>query len=111
MTTVGNNEAHQAHENVHHLETPEQLMNFYDQWSEKYESHIAESQYNGPREVAALFQEFVKKDAKILDVCAGTGAIGELLSTHGYHSIDALDGSKEMLDKARQKVRKPPSSK
>ena len=39
-----------------------------------------------------------KKDIKILDAGAGTGAIGEMLKARGYTNVDALDISQEMLN-------------
>lgn len=60
--------------------------------------------YNGPKLVVEQFVEFgVPKDAKILDLAAGTGLVGFELSKNGYTNIDALDGSDEMLVAARER--------
>ena len=40
---------------------------------------------------------------KILDLGAGTGTVGLDLSKHGYTNVDAIDVSKKMLDKAKEK--------
>lgn len=45
----------------------------------------------------------VPKTARILDVGAGTGIIGEMLQSMGYNNLDALDGCQELLDKAKEK--------
>ena len=45
----------------------------------------------------------VPKDRRILDVGAGTGVIGELLTANGYYNLDALDGTPKMLEIAEQK--------
>ena len=44
-----------------------------------------------------------RKDIKILDAGAGTGAIGEMLKARGYTNVDALDISQEMLNLAAPK--------
>ncbi|XP_078354678.1 methyltransferase-like protein 27 [Oculina patagonica] len=44
-----------------------------------------------------------RKDMKILDAGAGTGAIGEMLKARGYTNVDALDISQEMLNLAAPK--------
>lgn len=45
----------------------------------------------------------VSKTARILDVGAGTGIIGEMLQSMGYDNLDALDGCQELLDKAKER--------
>lgn len=58
--------------------------------------------YNGHKLVVEQFDAFgVAKDSKIMDLAAGTGLVGALLSENGYTNIDALDGSAEMLVAAK----------
>lgn len=45
----------------------------------------------------------VPKTARILDVGAGTGIVGEMLQSMGYDNLDALDGCQELLDKAKER--------
>ncbi|XP_076323039.1 methyltransferase-like protein 27 [Tachypleus tridentatus] len=45
----------------------------------------------------------VPKDAKLIDLAAGTGALGKELKALGYSCIDALDGTKGMLEVAKKK--------
>lgn len=45
----------------------------------------------------------VPKTARILDVGAGTGIIGEMLKSMGYDNLDALDGCQELLEKAKER--------
>ncbi len=60
--------------------------------------------YNGPKLAVEEFVKFgVPKDARILDLAAGTGLVGLALSENGYTNIDALDGSDEMLVAARER--------
>lgn len=53
--------------------------------------------------IAKQFAELnVPKDARVLDVCDGTGGVGKELKKLGYENIDALDPCKEILDVARK---------
>ena len=62
--------------------------------------------YQAPHWAAEyLMTSGASKDSKILDCGAGTGLIGEILRARYNFTghIDALDGSKEMLDVAQEK--------
>ena len=53
---------------------------------------------------ASYVAKYVAKDARILDVAAGTGSMGKyLFSEHGYRNLEALDISPGMLEEARKK--------
>lgn len=75
----------------------------YNKWAPNYEADMKKVQYFGPKQ---LMEHFVKlnvpNDAKILDVCAGTGAVGRELVKLGYHDIHATDGAEGMLEKAKE---------
>lgn len=59
--------------------------------------------YNGPKLIVEEFVKFgIAKDAKLLDVAAGTGLVGLELKANGYTNIDAIDGSEDMLVAARE---------
>ncbi|KAG4077869.1 hypothetical protein HA402_013803 [Bradysia odoriphaga] len=45
----------------------------------------------------------VPKTARILDIGAGTGIVGEMLQSMGYDNLDALDGCQELLEKSRER--------
>ena len=55
--------------------------------------------------VPVLLEEYMKdsKEGRILDVAAGTGRAGAVLHKLGFSNIDALDVSKMMLEKAKEK--------
>lgn len=54
--------------------------------------------YNGgPIAATSFLQLQLPTSVSILDIGAGTGIIGQLLRRYGYATIDALDGSEEML--------------
>lgn len=53
---------------------------------------------------ASYFAQYVPKDARILDIAAGTGSMGRyLFQEHGYRHLEALDISTGMLEEARKK--------
>ncbi len=60
--------------------------------------------YRGPK-LAANFCEIliIDKNAKILDVGAGTGFVGEFLKDRGFTNCDGLEPAKGMLDQAKAK--------
>ena len=64
--------------------------------------------YVGPETSAEVFastlrQNNFSEDAKILDVGAGTGLVGEELRKRKFTNIDALDASQALLDEAEKK--------
>jgi len=84
-------------------EDPSKTTKIYDNWCQNYEKGMAEVQYFGPAKLMEFFEKLnVPKDAKILDVCAGTGGVGRELVKRGYSDIHAIDGSEGMLSQAKQ---------
>lgn len=60
--------------------------------------------YNGHKLVVEQFVALsIAKDSKIIDLAAGTGLVGSVLSENGYTNIDALDGSADMLAAAKER--------
>ena len=43
------------------------------------------------------------KDSKIMDFGCGTGLFGEVMVEKGFMNVDGLDGSAEMLNRAKDK--------
>ena len=41
---------------------------------------------------------------KVLDVACGTGTVGAALAKRGFRSVAGLDFSREMLDRAQEKI-------
>ena len=60
--------------------------------------------YRGPK-IAANFCDILipDKSAKIIDIGAGTGFVGEYLLKHGFNNVDALEPAKGMLVQAKEK--------
>ena len=59
--------------------------------------------YRSPDAVAAVCGRLVDRDARILDVGAGTGLLGAALVELGYSRLDAIDLSPAMLAEAEPK--------
>lgn len=75
----------------------------YNDWAQTYEADMIEVKYFGPTKLMEYFNKLnVPKNAKILDVCAGTGGIGRELAKLGYEDIHAIDGAESMLAKAKE---------
>lgn len=75
----------------------------YNKWADNYEQDMVKVLYFGPTKLMEHFDKLdVHKDAKILDVCAGTGGLGRELAKRGYSNLHAIDGSESMLAKAKE---------
>ncbi|CAH1797950.1 unnamed protein product [Owenia fusiformis] len=82
------------------------VLNAYGKWSEggKYDKELPLGVYNGPRYAAEAVNMYIpNKDARIIDVAAGTGKVAEELQKLGFMNLDALDPSTRMLKIAREK--------
>ncbi|MBU1196157.1 MAG: class I SAM-dependent methyltransferase [Proteobacteria bacterium] len=90
---------------VYTAQNSEQLMDAYKDWATKYDSDtVCEFGYVAHIESAkALDKALDDKECRILDAGCGTGLVAEELSKLGYTQMDALDYSKEMLEKAAVK--------
>ena len=87
------------------FKTREELEEKYDEWGSTYDKDLIEVwNYKLPSFMGDLFMKYVKnRDAKILDVGAGTGLGGEYISRNGYNNLYGIDMSKGMLDEAECK--------
>ena len=95
----------EIHKEVLGAKTTEELMNVYKKWADQYDSDLlTEMGYKAPAITTSIFKKKLSGyDARILDVGCGTGIVGALLAQSGYTSVDGLDYSQEMLEKASQK--------
>lgn len=83
--------------------TQEDILLIYGSWAKSYNTDHKDEENNGPQ----LMQDFVlkycpNKDINVLDICCGTGIGAKFLSDLGYKAIDGIDGSKEMLEEAKE---------
>ena len=80
------------------------LATGYDAWAPDYEADMARYGYRLPeRMVDAARRHIEDRRARLLDVGAGSGLIGEALKAAGYDNLVALDPSPGMLRQAAVK--------
>ena len=81
-----------------------ELAERHDRWASTYDDEMERDVgYHAPQAVARIFARHVPKKARVLDAGAGTGLVGEVLSSLGYRDLVAMDLSRGMLEKARNK--------
>ena len=82
----------------------EELAERYDQWAKEYDQELEEDYgWQIPRLMADTLTHYTPQSGRILDAGAGTGLVGQFLGALGYGNLVAMDLSKEMLNKAREK--------
>ena len=85
------------------LETPDDARRLYAAWADTYDSGFLEAEgYVYDDNVAKAFVG-AGGSGPVLDVGCGTGAVGVALAALGVDTIDGLDISPEMLEKAETK--------
>jgi len=90
------------------VDGPEANRALYARWADTYErGFIVDSRYVYHEHVAEVFVEragpSIAVSGPVLDVGCGTGVAGEALRRRGVHTIDGVDISPEMLERARSK--------
>jgi predicted TPR repeat methyltransferase len=89
---------------VYNSQNNQELAERYDVWAKDYEQDLDTAfGYLSPARTVEVLAKYLSTEAKILDVGAGTGLVGELLYQRGYHNIEASDLSESMLAEARKK--------
>ncbi|MBW3014789.1 class I SAM-dependent methyltransferase [Candidatus Woesearchaeota archaeon] len=87
--------------------TPEDFENYYDEISSFYEEIVPHSVEQAEKIISLLKRFKVKKDVEILELCAGTGNVSEILAEAGYDKIHLVDiSSKELAIAKKKKVLK-----
>ncbi|GFO08489.1 Williams-Beuren syndrome chromosomal region 27 protein [Plakobranchus ocellatus] len=88
----------------------EEITRRYALWAEnaKYERDLCEKVYKGPSIAADTVARYfpgddLRRAAKILDVAAGSGFVGQKLKEKGFYMIDALEPCGKMLQLAQEK--------
>ncbi|XP_038078459.1 methyltransferase-like protein 27 isoform X1 [Patiria miniata] len=82
-----------------HLLNHDQMLDYYADWADSYDTDVKSSGYEAPRVCAeALGKVLSDKSALIVDCAAGTGIVGEELKNIGFKTIDAVDYSQQSLD-------------
>lgn len=82
----------------------QELSERYDGWADTYDQDIEEGYgWQIPGIMAGMLSRLIQKPSRILDAGAGTGLVGLYLKEEGFHDLVAMDISREMLNKAREK--------
>jgi SAM-dependent methyltransferase len=83
----------------------ESSLDVYDDWASGYETTMLDEYgYVAPGIAADVFETLeANRDARVLDLGCGTGLVGVELASRGYHHVDGLDISTNMLAEARVK--------
>ena len=77
----------------------------YKEWASSYEDELNSNKYVTPRRCADMLMKYCANPRiKVLDLGCGTGLSGEALHARGFHQIDGLDLSSEMLTLAKEKA-------
>ena len=79
----------------------EETLEIYADWAAHYDADLAEAGYDTPRRIAAALKPYVQPGDRILDFGCGTGLSGLALRQAGFTTIDGLDISAPMLEKAQ----------
>ncbi|XP_013781524.1 uncharacterized protein LOC106465832 [Limulus polyphemus] len=79
----------------------EETLKSYTSVAPVYDEYMASAEHIGAKLTAETLDNLgLDKESKIVDIGAGTGALGMLLRERGYKNIDAIDGSEAMLQVA-----------
>lgn len=91
-------------EKVYKARNEAETRALYDDWAKTYEASVEAEGYATPGRCAAALHAFVTNpDAPILDFGCGTGLSGLALRLAGFTTIDGVDLSPGMLEKAGEK--------
>jgi MFS family permease len=82
----------------------DELRGEYDRIASAYDEELLGGMgYRSPGAVTDVAGRYLPREARILDVGAGTGLLGRALSEAGFTRLDALDLSQGMLAEASRK--------
>ena len=81
------------------------MVEFYRDWADDYDHQMLDNlNYLSPELIAKILIDHLEiADPHILDIGCGTGLTSKLLHQQGYHHIDGLDFSAEMLRVAEER--------
>uniref|UniRef100_A0A914WTV9 Methyltransferase domain-containing protein n=1 Tax=Plectus sambesii TaxID=2011161 RepID=A0A914WTV9_9BILA len=85
------------------VNTPEEVAAYYDNWAGTYDEWTKYCGYNGPQYLTDLVKRYCRTTDLILIVGVGTGLEAQLLFDSGYRQMHGVDGSIEMLNRAKTK--------
>lgn len=86
------------------FEDKKKLEEHYNSWAASYDTDLLDEMgYIVPQIALSFLEGKINKQARILDIGAGTGIVGQLLHAKGYYQLDALDFSEGILAEAKLK--------
>ena len=89
---------------IHTARDVNELAERYDRMAEKYDESLGgDYGWTSPEYTAEVMSRYSNPDARVLDVGAGTGLVGECLFRRGYRDLFGLDMSHEMMRQALSK--------
>lgn len=89
---------------VYNSQNNQELTERYNRWAKDYEQDLEQLYGRPTREpIVDLTLKYLKPNARILDVGAGTGIMGQQLHQLGYNHLTAIDISEGMLAEAEKK--------
>ncbi|KHQ53867.1 class I SAM-dependent DNA methyltransferase [Mameliella alba] len=89
---------------VYKARTDEETRDLYDAWAKTYDAAVEGEGYATPRRCAEALHAFMPDTtAPILDFGCGTGLSGLALRLAGFTTIDGVDLSPGMLERARER--------
>jgi predicted TPR repeat methyltransferase len=90
---------------TYEADTAEELAEAYKNWAGDYDQDtLGTMGYVGPHVAASMLDYHLdSKTCHVLDAGCGTGLVGEYLHRLGYQNVDAMDFSRDMLNKAEKK--------
>jgi len=84
---------------------PDAIIDYYARWASSYDTQVLENYY-GLQYIADLLNKSLThlncSELNIADVGCGTGLLAPLLRSHGFHTLEGIDLSEEMIAKARE---------
>jgi len=85
--------------------TYEEMSKYYDKFAEIYDAEITKTGYNtgAAKFLIRKINKYANKEAKILDLGAGSGIVNEVYAISGFRNMTLVDFSKGMLEKAKKK--------
>ncbi len=90
--------------NTYNLNSAQETQEHYQNWAASYDDEVDEHGYVTPDRVAAALWSFIADaEVPVLDYGCGTGLSGVALSKAGFHVIDGMDPSPNMLKGAAAK--------
>ena len=85
---------------AHYSTDSDTVQRDYDTFAESgaYDETFDEWGYVGPETAAAILNNYVPTDGRVLDAACGSGLTGSAMATLGYTRIDGIDISPRLLE-------------